>query len=488
MTYKEYDNIFLETGAMPCKIPIDLMTKNLRMVGWRGWGNQYIPETGEPRDFIMNLAIGEVTEIGSAHPWGALLWDEYVIGVGDYIYSTEEDGDGNIWIFEYCIPTQEKKSIFVWDWDNIAEPDIIFISYLELHKILVATSNANTAPSGYDMVYLLDFTQMTATLEIEATGLDVITVLYTQTINGSLMGFMGGLDENYEYFVMYCKNITNDGEWLSTTFPTGELDTNPRAYWYENWQVCNNRYLCTTIFIDATETPPLPCRLQIICYNMETQAWQASNIADAYDFYPEPYYDWTYWVEPYYTSGTWGNIMATDMTDGKLYIAHNGWNDWTSEPYGNPTHRKYTNYFQFFGVYDPTTNLLSVISSPGWTTYNTSGTGSTKTLTCVYTTPQHAYFGFFDNNILYGTDMSILSTHTPDWWGTTTIMDNNSIFYESLADERTIQATDINGNILRTWDLGEDFYWTKINTVGNGIVVQIDQNNIEYIRRQFLLT
>lgn len=471
MTYKEYDNTFIPQSFSPCGFRIDLMTRNLRNREWN-IPDQY--EIGTRRDFVNN-ATETVEEIGEA--WIAdPFWYAYTIGVEDYIFGVEQDEEGNVYLYEWNIPNKTKKTVFVYDINYVNRADFLLISYLEPHRVLTVACGI-----GPDKIYLVDFLQETATLELEeiqeTNGTDYISSLYVTTINGDIMAFAGSIYGWVGWdgcWGVYYKNFTTNSDWTLSLSAIQHED----AWVYEEWGVVDEKYLCTTSYWDAELGENSPCKVQIICFNMETLSWQYSNTLNAFNFYPTAGYQYVVWMEPYYTTSISGNILNQDVTEKKLYFTNISWSDWISTPPG----RTYELQMQFFGVYDPITNIFSTIYTNGWVEWNTTILGGVRT--GIYTTPEHVYF-LTNSSIFRNRDMSIITNTFPTWYYSDPTLDKDIVVYKT-DNERYIYAVDIEGNILKTWDIGEAFDILDIRIVGNGLVVEGYLNSDDSIR-QFLL-
>jgi hypothetical protein len=463
MTYKEYDNVFIDESGTSC-IPIaSLMSKNIKWFGLQH-------ETGSDRNLVQN-ATGEIVEITNfiADP----VWYVYSIGVGDYIYGVEVDDGYNVSVFEYFIPEETKTSVLTWMYDDIFRLDFIYLSYLEPHKILAAV---NGSEYDYDIVNLVDFTNNTCTLELEIENFGYCEFLYADTINGHIKAFV--IDYDGIGWSIYYKDFTTNGSWNYSYFSVPETD-----WQYEDFSICDNRYICAGNYIDATNDRYC-AQLQIICFDMQTDTWQKSNIVNAYSFSDNPNGWQVYWDESFYYGAPYCNWMTAHISNGKLYFANHGygWGDYNEPPpYNHGV--TYGLYFRFFGEYDPTSNTLSCIQTNGWTAWDTYTMG-TRFVYCA-STKDVACFVIESDDGLYSIDMGYIGTSYGRYYGFS-LLDNEYVQYVVAEDSR-IEARDPAGNLVRYWDLGATYDWVGIMVVGNGIIVEADTDSGDYVIHQLLL-
>jgi hypothetical protein len=461
MTYKEYDNIFLETGQMGCKINIDLMSKNIKWF----YGQH---ETGSNRNFT-EIATGEVVEITNfvTDP----IYYVYSIGVGDYIYGVETNSAGDLYVFEYSISTGVKTSIFAWAYDDVFRLDFFFLSYLEPHKVLNAVSYTEFP---YDVVNLIDFTNQTSSIELECSNLLFIDCLYADIIDGHLKGFAFGFSGVTGGWGVYHKDFTIGGGWSFSEFYPSSFDL---GFQYEDWTLCNNRYMCVGNYIGAhSPDGNPPCRLEIACFDMENSIWQISNTVNAY-FFDDPDAWQVCWDESFFYGSPYSNLLTSDMTTGNLLFANHGygWGSYNEPP---PYNHGITwgLYFQFFGEYNPETNTLTCIQTNGWNAWDTSVMGSRSIYTA--STPEHAYFVVEYQDSLLDSSMTNIgiSYHTYDSFP---LQDEGNIQFVET-DFSIIEARGLNGAVLMAWDLGITYDWLGIMLVGNGIIVEGDIDGVIY--------
>jgi hypothetical protein len=444
MTYKEYDNIFLETSGTSCPAPpIGLMMRNMKRYNY-----QY--EVGESRDFI-SMSTG-VVELLSDQPINLFYDIPSAIGMGDYIYySEEEDTNWTVSLIEYQISTGIKKSIVVFDNNIILESIYTFkMSYIEPHKLFICLYLVD----DQSLTYIVDFTAMTCTPEREFVELWWTTNIYVTEISGKTWLFVFGNGD--DTFIEYHKNYTDNSVWGTTSYAPADIG---QADISEECVIVGNEYVCFPMTFDQNRYSPWTpnCRLQWVAFDMVTLSWRVSNLVYAPG-----------WGEPSRWLACSAPYATADMTSNILYGHLCGLDDW----YGGV----YPYSFIMWYEYNPGTNVLTTIRNDGYVNRSASlGSG-------MYSTDAYAYLGDFAADTLHSVPgLTVVSNVVIDYDGFT-ILDGDGVIYKNPPESgTTFQAIAFDGTVLQEWILPNEFLFLWVIAAGNGIVAMgyyADNDNI----------
>lgn len=431
MVYKEYDNAELFESNIPC-LGIDLMKRNQKR-----YNIQH--EEGNIRNF-SSTSQGNYQEISSQTLSSA--YDIYAIGMGDYLYYTNESEPGVVDLVEHQISTNTEKSINAWHYDVSAyEITYFHMSYLEPHKIIIQPED-NYSSSN---VWILDFTAMTKTLEI-STDFYWTHMLYVKEIGEKTWIFLIG-EGDADGLTEYHKNYTDAGSWGSSSYLPDEF-FDEEADIDEDYSVIGN-YIVMCMNVDQNHSAPYTpnAHVKAISFNMSTLAWQTSNT-----LYTE---GWGYDSRWLVISGVYS---TGDISTGKIYGETTGYGDYFGGVFSHAV--------KFIFEYDPVTNTATTLRSDGYETK--SGTLSIDPMT----TYEHAYMTEADTGNTYL--MPSLDVVSSTNWNQYqyTLIDNGNIVYKDSesAGVHKISAIDFDGNVIQEWVLPEGYALYYIIAAGQGLL------------------
>jgi hypothetical protein len=312
MTYKEYDNAWLEESGMPCST-----TCYLR--------NGYLTDV-ETHEFTRTITpIAGTSTLIFEHENTDYIAMYSIVAVSNYIYFYYYNVDGYMYIVEYDKNTDATIELQIAHGSaylSIGGSSGGGVAWIEGRKILCVSDNDD----DWTGVYIVDFATSTV---------DRVVEMYSPTTTRSIV-----IDNHIWLYAfgygatgweIYYLDYTLGGDWTQVLIPF----TGNEALNYHYPFFVDNNYLVWFVSRNSTTPPNYP----------EVQAW-------AFDLttYSVQYSDW---IGP----GQWSNRAitirsASSSADGKAYATASGqWN-----PFIPPF-----NYFDCWFEYIPSTNVLSLL-------------------------------------------------------------------------------------------------------------------------------
>lgn len=290
MTYKEYDNIFLESNNMICPSAplVPNLVRNCNSTSGNDFLHQILDETtshdSSGIDGTATLMTHNIFQVSYQHdnpnpfPY-CMLFPSSIVRNGDYIYMETSDEESNAAarkdVIEYQISTGTITRIAIESFHTADSFNnyvgALHITYLLDRKILVAFEHNHgyegVAPNRYYRYHasVVDFETGESTEELEWFGhyesamgselpewenLWAEAVLSVEDDNGDVWGYVIGMIQHwydiggdYEYLsggiFVYYKNFTQNGAWGLVRCDAGDPIGAPYYSNLESWVAAN---------------------------------------------------------------------------------------------------------------------------------------------------------------------------------------------------------------------------------------------------------